>query len=125
MTFWTPDHTPPAGSWPAPDGPPKEGTVTRLGVELSRYGRPSLCVELDGDGVKRWCGMRLWRGFAELRVEVGERVRVTRLTDEPATAPGQRPGSRWLVERLPTATPPTVTAGTWAPATTAPDRPQW
>lgn len=114
-SFWdTPGNTPPSGSWPIPNGPPVEGTITRMTVEQSRYGRPSLCVELDGDGVKRWCGMRLWRALAELRVEIGERVRVSRLPDEPAAGEGQRGASRWRVERL---TVPQAPAPTWGPPT--------
>lgn len=127
-SFWDiPGNTPPSGSWPIPDGPPVEGTITRLVVETSRYGRPSLCVELDGDGMKRWCGMRLWRALAELRVDIGERIRVTRLPDEPG-APGERPTPRWRVERV-AAPAPVPQASAWGPPpgqpAAAPSRPAW
>lgn len=100
MSFWDdPAHWPGDGSWPRVPGESVEGKITRMEVATGTYGRLSLCVELDGDGRKRWANARLWRTLADSRADIGDRVRITRGQDEPR-GDGQRPASTWRVERL-------------------------
>ena len=108
MGFWDdPTHWPSDGSWPTIPGETVEGTITRMGIRPSRYGRLQLCIELDGDGRERWCNARLWRTIGMLAPEVGERIIVTRGPDEP-TLPGStgRPPSTWIVEKVGSKTKP-------------------
>lgn len=124
MSFWDdPRNWPGQGAWPATPGETIEGTITRMELQQSRYGRNQLVVELDGDGVKRWCNGRLWRTLADARVDVGDRVRVTRGHDEPVPG-GQKPASTWVVERL-QPTPATARAAGYGQAPQAAQQPQW
>lgn len=102
MDFWDdPGNWPGDGSWPSRPGETIEGTVTRMAVRTGRFGRPGLCLELDGDGRERWANSRLWRTLGDARVQVGDRIRVTRGPDEPMR-PGQAHASTtWTVERAP------------------------
>ena len=81
-------------SWPARPGDAVEGRVTRMEVRTGRFGRPSLCVELNSDGRQRWANSRLWRALGELRVQVGDVVKVTRGQDVPP-----QPGLAHCAER--------------------------
>jgi hypothetical protein len=99
--FWDdPKNWPTGAAWPAEPGGWVDGTVTRMELHQSRYGRAQLVLELDGDGLKRWCNGRLWRTLGDARVEVGERIRVTRGPDEPTSAPGAKPATTWTVKRI-------------------------
>lgn len=92
MSFWDAPSSWPADSWPSAPGVSVAGTVTRMAVRQSRYGRLTLCVELDGDGKERWCSTGLWRSMGIARVEPGDTIRVTRHDD------GQG-GARWDVTK--------------------------
>jgi hypothetical protein len=120
MGFWDdPANWPSGNGWPARPGDTVEGTVTRMELQQSRYGRQQLVVELDGDRVKRWCNGRLWRCLGDARIEPGDRIRVTRGPDDPSGG-GEKPGSTWIVERIPVPTAPPPTGGpardTWTAA---------
>lgn len=117
MGFWDdPASWPSDGSWPGNPGGSIEGTVTKLAVLMGRYGRLSLCVELDNDGRQRWANSRLWRTMGDARIETGDRVRITRGPDEPN--PGGKPSSTWTVERL--APTPSSVATAWPAQAQAP-----
>lgn len=80
-SFWDDPASWPASAWPAQPGASITGTITRMAVRQSRYGRLALCVELDGDGKERWCNTGLWRELGAARVELGDRIVVTRKDD--------------------------------------------
>lgn len=116
MNWDDPGSWPAGGSWPAPGGS-IEGTVTRIAIlPRSAFGKTEerLCVELDGDGVQRWCNNRLWRTVGEARIVPGDRVRITRGPDQPNPT-GARPITSWTVERLQQA-PPAPAASGWGAA---------
>ncbi len=127
MSFWdNPKNWPGTDSWPAEPGGIVQGTITRMAIKQSRYGRAQLVVELDSDGIVRWCNSRLWRTFGDARIEPGDSVRVTRGPDEDRG--GEKPATTWRVERLqpaPAAGRPT-SWGAAAPATPQPQPgPTW
>jgi hypothetical protein len=121
MSFWDdPKNWPTGAAWPAEPGGWVDGTVTRMELHQSRYGRAQLVVELDGDGLKRWCNGRLWRTLGDARVEVGDRIRVTRGPDEPTSAPGAKPATTWNVERIQPPAPAAPGVLKWGAAAPAP-----
>ena len=122
--FDDPKHWPDSQTWPATSGGVIEGVVTHLEIATSRFGRLQLAVELDRDGRKRWCNGRLWRAMADARIDIWDRIRVTRGDDDKDGSPGSngRLPSTWMVERLPMR--PAPTAGFAEPQ--QPSRgPQW
>lgn len=126
MGFWDdPANWPSNGAWPNRPGETVEGTVTRMELGQSRYGRAQLVVELDGDGVKRWCNARLWRCLGDARIEPGDRVRVIRGPDDPNSGQGQRPGSTWTVERLAAPPPAQSPPQSWGAHPTPAPGPTW
>jgi hypothetical protein len=108
MSFWDqPEHWPGDTAWPKAPGGTVEGTISRMAVMQNRYQRNALCIELDGDGVQRWCNGRLWRALADIRADVGDRIRVTRGPDGEAQ-PGRSASTSWTVDRLTPAGAPAV-----------------
>ena len=102
MIDWdNPKNLPETAAIPA--GGSVEGTITELGFETNMRGQPTLTYTLD-HGRKRWCNSQLWRTLGHARVQVGDRVRITRGPDEPST--GQYPRTTWTVERLDQPQPP-------------------
>lgn len=73
-----------------------EGVVTALQFEPNMRGAMTLTYTLD-HGIKRWCNSQLWKALGHARIQVGDRVRITRGPDEPGT--GQYPRTTWTVER--------------------------
>jgi hypothetical protein len=72
------------------------GQITHLSFEPNLRGALTLTWAVDG-GRKRWANSQLWRAMGDARVQVGDRVTVTRGPDEPST--GQYPRTTWRVER--------------------------
>jgi hypothetical protein len=91
-----------------------EGAITALAIRTNRYGREGLAYELDGDGRVRWAPARLWDAMADLRIDIGDRVRITRGPDEPARGDG-KPATTWTIARLPLA--PAAPAAGWGAGT--------
>lgn len=97
MSVWdAPDARPPE-SWPR-EGEAVEATITRIDFAPGRYGQ-TCQIELDRDGRMRFAPKALWRTLYQLRPEIGDRVRISRLSKD-----------EWRVDRL---------AGAVAPMTPA------
>ena len=115
--------------WDAPENRPAstsiqpgqsvEGVITQLGFEPNLRGLTTLTWTLD-NGRKRWANAQLWRCLADARVQIGDRIRVTRGQDEPSA--GQYPRTTWTVERL---TGPPAAPATGAPAAVQAQVPAW
>lgn len=95
-----PGSWPSTSAWPATPGESIEGTITRIAIDVNRFGREGLVVELNNDDTLRNCNTALWRALGALRVRKGDRIKVTRGQDLPKQ-PGQAYATTtWKVERL-------------------------
>ena len=97
-----------------------EGVITQLGMDTNMRGQLTLVWSLDS-GPKRWASKRLWRTFADARIDIGDRVRITRGPDEDTG--GTMPAGTWTVERLtpgPTTPPPAAQTPTPTPTRQVP-----
>ena len=74
-----------------------EGVITQLGMDTNLRGALTLVWALDS-GPKRWANKRLWRTMADARIDIGDRVRITRGEDEDTG--GTMAATTWTVERL-------------------------
>ena len=93
--FDNPQHRPPSTRIDV--GETVEGVITQLGMDTNLRGALTLVYALDS-GPKRWANKRLWRTMADARIDVGDRVRITRGPDEDTG--GSMPATSWTVERL-------------------------
>jgi hypothetical protein len=93
--FDNPEHRPPSSRIEVGDS--VEGQITQLGLETNLRGALTLVYALDS-GPKRWANKRLWRTMADARIDIGDRVRITRGPDEDTG--GSMPATTWTVERL-------------------------
>ena len=96
MTFFDqPDHRPPSTRIEV--GESVTGTLSMLKIATNMRGEMALVWAVDG-GPERWANKRLWRAMADSRVDVGDRITITRGPDEER--PGQAmAATTWTVER--------------------------
>ena len=103
MGFWdAPEHHPTIG-WPV--GQAQEGTITALEVARNSWGNLALKYALDGRTA--WANRMLWATLAQARVDVGDRVRITKTGEDQSNG---KVRSSWTVERLAPSAPPHLQA---------------
>lgn len=91
--FWdTPEHLP-TGGWPV--GSSKEGTLTGLQIARNSWGNIGLRYALDGQDA--WANRSLWSTMAAARVDVGDRVRITKTHEDQSNG---KVRTHWTVERI-------------------------
>ena len=125
MSFWdAPGHLPSTNGNGLAVGEIIEGTLTHLSVEMSpRFQKLQLRWSID-HGMQHWANTSLWRAMAACRVDIGDRIRITRGPDM-APSGTMKPPHTYTVERLtPTADMPSAAVSGPATATVVRER-QW
>lgn len=118
MGFWdTPEHHPSTG-WRV--GESREGTITGLEVATNGWGRTALRYTLDGQSA--WASSTLWRTLADARVDLGDRIRITKTAEEQSNG---KTRSLWAVQRLAPGPAHPVQTQPPAPAPVLQQGPSW